>query len=192
MEANFAAQDVVIEVGEDAYLEYLPGVMIPHKHARFVGRLTMTVPASATVIAGEILMPGRKYHDEGELFEYDVFSSTMHARRPDGTPLFTEKLLVEPRRLPVRDVAVMGDFDVLANIVVVTPPEAATAILAQTPATFGPGLAAGASRLPNDAGLIYRVLGMETEPVRASVRTFWDVVRRTVVGAPVPPEFLWR
>ena len=37
MEANFAAQDVVIEVGEDAYLEYLPGVMIPHKHARFVG-----------------------------------------------------------------------------------------------------------------------------------------------------------
>ena len=192
MEANFAAQDVVIELGEDAYLEYLPGVMIPHKHARFVGRLTMTVPASATIIAGEVLMPGRKYHDDGEVFEYDVFSSTTSARRPDGSPLFTEKLLVEPARLPVRDVAVMGLYDVLANIVVVTPPEAAAAILARTPASVGPDLAAGASRLPNDAGLIYRVLGMETEPVQAAVREFWDVVRQTVVGVPVPREFLWR
>jgi urease accessory protein len=192
MEANFAAQDVVIELGEDAYLEYLPGVMIPHKHARFVGRLTMTVPASATVIAGDVLMPGRKYHGEGELFEYDVFSSTVSARRPDGTPLFTEKLLVEPGRSPVRDVAVMGGYDVLGTVMVVTSPEAATAILAQTPAVFGPELASGASRLPNDAGLIFRVLGMETDPVRAAVRTFWDVVRRTVVGVAVPPEFLWR
>jgi UreD urease accessory protein len=33
---------------------------------------------------------------------------------------------------------------------------------------------AGASRLPNDAGLVYKVFGMETEPVKSKVRAFWD------------------
>ena len=53
-------------------------------------------------------------------------------------------------------------------------------------------LAAGACRLPNEAGLVYKVLGMEREPVQAKVREFWSVVRRQIVGAGVPQEFAWR
>jgi urease accessory protein len=52
--------------------------------------------------------------------------------------------------------------------------------------------AAGACRLPNDAGLVFKVLGQESEPVRAKVREFWSIVRQTVTGASVPPEFVWR
>jgi urease accessory protein len=52
--------------------------------------------------------------------------------------------------------------------------------------------AAGASRLPNDAGLIYKVVGMEAAPVRAKVREFWSVVRPEVVGVRIPREFAWR
>jgi hypothetical protein len=33
---------------------------------------------------------------------------------------------------------------------------------------------AGASWLPDDAWLVYKVLGMETEPVKAMVREFWN------------------
>ena len=51
--------------------------------------------------------------------------------------------------------------------------------------------AAGASRLPNDAGLVYKVLGMETEPVKAKVRAFWDLVRKQVTGAPIPAARSW-
>ena len=54
------------------------------------------------------------------------------------------------------------------------------------------GVALGACRLPNDAGLIYKVLGRETAQVKAKVRAFWEIVRREVVGAIVPPSFLWR
>jgi urease accessory protein UreH len=50
---------------------------------------------------------------------------------------------------------------------------------------------AGASRLPNDAGLVYKVLGMETEPVKSKVRAFWDLVRQAVVGAPIPAARPW-
>jgi len=192
MEANFAAQALDIEVSRGGYLEYLPGVIIPHRHARYVSHTRLTVAEDATVLAAEILMPGRKYHDEGELFEYDVFSSTVSGRRPDGTALFTEKILVEPASGAVRDVGVLGGFDILANVILMAPPSAAAAVLEQLVPSIGADLAAGASRLPNDAGLVYRVLGMETDPVRHKVRAFWDLVRRTVVGASVPPEFLWR
>ena len=50
---------------------------------------------------------------------------------------------------------------------------------------------AGASHLPNDAGLVYKVLGMETEPVKAKVRAFWELVREEVAGAPAPASRPW-
>ena len=51
-------------------------------------------------------------------------------------------------------------------------------------------LAAGASKLPNDAGLIYKVLGRETEPVRTKVREFCAVARAETVGRATPPARL--
>ena len=54
------------------------------------------------------------------------------------------------------------------------------------------GIAYGASRLPNDAGLLFKVLGPETPVVREKVREFWSLTRRAVRGAEIPREFLWR
>jgi urease accessory protein len=54
------------------------------------------------------------------------------------------------------------------------------------------GVAFGACRLPNDAGLIFKVLGRETAQVKAKVREFWGVVRQEVIGAALPPPYLWR
>ena len=67
-------------------------------------------------------------------------------------------------------------------------------VFERLPAVVNPAekWAAGASRLPNDAGLIYKVVGMETAPVRAKIRELWSVVRPEVVGARIPREFAWR
>lgn len=87
----------------------------------------------------------------------------------------------------------MGTFDVFANVILVTPPRHAAKIFEQVVPEAGAdaGCVAGASRLPNDAGLVYKVLGMETEPVKAKVRAFWDLVRREVAGAPAPASRPW-
>jgi urease accessory protein len=151
------------------------------------------VAESATLLSAELLQPGRKYHDAGELFEFDLFSSTVTASRPDGTPLFTEKLIAEPWRHPVRQAGVMERFDVFANVTLITPPRHAGQIFDQIVpgADASADCVAGASRLPNDAGLVYKVLGMETEPVKAKVRAFWDLARRQVLGAPIPAARPW-
>jgi len=194
MDANYASQVQEIVLEENAYLEYIPDQVIPFRHARFLTRSLVTVDPTATLLYSEVLTGGRKYYREGELFQFDLFSSTVRAQRPDGPELFTEKFLIEPGRDDVRQTGVMGEFDVFGNVILLTPKAHADRIFEQTPAVYDRvnRLAAGVSRLPNDAGLIYKVLGMEANVVRAKVREFWSVVRPEVVGFPVPKEFPWR
>ena len=193
MDANFAAQTQRLSLADNAYLELLPGPAIPHRHSRFTTHTHATVAESATLLSAEILQPGRKYHGSGEVFEYDLYSSTFTASRPDGTPLFTEKLVAEPWRHPVRQAGVMGKFDVFANVTLITPQRHAHKIFEQVVpgADTSADCMAGASRLPDDAGLVYKVLGRETEPVKAMVRAFWKLVRQEVAGAPIPAPRPW-
>lgn len=75
-----------------------------------------------------------------------------------------------------------------------TPPDKAEEIYQRTPAYFDreKRLAAGISRLPNGAGLLFKVLGMENGPVKKAVREFCSTVRETVKNIPVADEFPWR
>jgi urease accessory protein len=194
MDTNYASQLQEIALHDNAYLEYLPDPIIPHRHTRFLTHTRIAIAPTATLLYSEVLMAGRKYYADGELYEYDLFSSTLRAERPEGGELFTEKFVVRPRQHPVRRAGVMGEFDVFGNVILLTPRRHADRIFEQVPAVVNTAekWAAGASRLPNDAGLIYKVVGMETAQVRAKVREFWSVVRPVVVGACVPREFAWR
>lgn len=194
MDANYAGQWQEITLAENSYLEFLPDPIIPHRHTRFLTKTRLAVHPTATLLYGEILMAGRKHHGAGERFAYDVFSSTVRAERPDGAELFTEKFVIEPDRHDVRLAGVMGDFDVFGNVLLLAPPEHLERIAAEAPAEVNraDGWAAAVSRLPNDAGLVFKVLGMESQPVREIVRRFWGTVRREVTGHDIPRAFAWR
>jgi urease accessory protein len=193
MDAGFALQSTHLDLAEDSYLELLPGPVIPHRHSRFATTTTVTLAATATVLIAEVLAPGRKHHGNGELFEYDLYSSALTIARPDGIALCADRLVSEPWRYPVSQVGVMGEFDVLASVTLAAPPRVADAVLNHVEATIdaSTGCMAGASRLPNDAGVVYRVLGKETEPVTAKVREFWRLARHEAVGAAIPGPRPW-
>jgi urease accessory protein len=194
MDANYATQLQQITLAEDAYLEYLPEPTIPYRRSRFVTHTAITLPQSATALYTEILLPGRKYHRNGEIFEYDLFSSTVRAARPQGPDLFVEKYVIEPARFQVEKRGLLGNFHVLGNALLLTSPERARRIAEQILPTWDDTvpLAAGANRLPNDAGLSYKVLGMETEPVRAQLRSFSALVRAHTVDRAVAPALTRR
>ncbi|MCL6263193.1 urease accessory protein UreD [Craterilacuibacter sp. RT1T] len=193
MDANYASQTQTLTLGENAYLEYMPEVTIPYRHARYACRTRISLPASATLICAESVMAGRKHH-EGERFAYDVLSLATSAQRPDGSALFSEKLLIEPGLHGVDLPGVMQGFDVFGNLLILTPPAVAERIQARVPAQFDgkAGIASGISRLPNEAGLMLRVVGRESYQVRARMRECWAVAREEATGATLPPEFLWR
>ena len=194
MKYNYSGlvQNIVLE--DNAYLEFIPEPVIPCRHTRFISDTRLCVAPTATVCYSEIFMGGRKYYKEGELFQYDILSVCSHGERPDGKQLFREKFVIDPEIEHPRNLGVMGKFDVFANVIVMTPKEKAQEIYEATEAFFDKKnlLAAGITTLPNDAGLLYKVLGMEPTPVKKLVRSFCSLVRQTVKGKPVPEEFPWR
>jgi len=194
MDANFAVQTQSIALADGAYLEFLPEPLIPHRRARYLSDTRITIAPTATLLYAEIVQPGRKHHHPDECFGATLLSLAVGAERPDGRTLFTEKLLIDPARRPLRQTGVMDSFDVFGNVVLLTPKDAADRIHARVDADVDAanGVAFGACSLPNDAGLIFKVLGRETAQVRAKVREFWGIAREEVTGAAIPPPFFWR
>jgi len=194
MDANYAVQTQAIALADGAYLEFLPDPLIPHRRARFVSETRIAIAPTATLLYAEIVQPGRKHHHPDECFGATLLSLSVGAVRPDGRTLFTEKLVIEPARRPARQTGVMGSFDVLGNVILLTPKDCADRIHSRVAADvdLADGVAFGACRLPNDAGLIFKVLGRETAQVKAKVREFWGVAREEVIGTGIPPPFFWR
>ncbi|MEV7328304.1 urease accessory protein UreD [Micromonospora sp. NPDC093244] len=195
MDANYGTQVQRFTLGEDTYLEFLPEPTIPYRASRFVTDSRVCLPESATMLYGEILQPGRKHYRDGELFAYDLFSCSLRAERPDGRALFVEKFVVSPKEFGVARVGVMDRFHVFGNVVLLTNAERAARVFERTSTPVWDErtpLASAVGRLPNDAGLIFKVLGQETEPVRAAVRAFCVAAREEVTGRTFPQAFSWR
>ena len=192
MDANYAQQFQTFTLGEGAYLEFLPDPLIPHRQARFANGTRIVIDETASMLCSEIVQPGRKHHHPDECFGATLLSLATMAIRPGGRLLFSEKLVIEPLRNPMRQSGVMDGFDVFANVILCTPPDVADRVHARVAADLEESVAFGACRLPNDAGLVYKVLGRETAQVRAKVREFWEVARHEITGAAIPPPFFWR
>jgi urease accessory protein len=194
MDANYAVQTQAITLAEGAYLEFMPEPLIPHRRARFLSDTRISIAPTATLLYGEIIQPGRKHHHPDEAFGATLLALTVEAARPGGEALFNERLVIDPARRPVRQTGVMGEFDVLGNVVLLAPKEVADRVHARVGAEVDAdaGVAYGSCRLPNDAGLIFKALGRETADVKARVREFWAVVREEATGTPLPAPFFWR
>jgi urease accessory protein len=194
MDANCAVQTQTLALADDAYLEFMPEPLIPHRQTRFLSDTRITIAPTATLLYSEIVQPGRKHHHPDECFGATLLSLGLNAQRPDGRLLFTEKLVIEPARRPLRQTGVMGPFDVFGNVVLLTPKPAADRVHARvaTDVDAADGIAFGACHLPNDAGLIFKVLGRETAQIKAKVREFWAITREEITGTALTPPFFWR
>lgn len=194
MRSNYSGMIQNITLEEGAYFELLPEPIYPCRHSRFISDTRIVIHPTASMFYSEIYMGGRKYYKDGELFEYDILSVCSHAERPDGTQLFREKFIIDPNDVNVRQIGIMHGFDVFANVLVLTPPDKAKVIYDAAEPFYDKErrLAVGITHLPNEAGLLFKVLGMEPGPVKEIVRNFCSSVRMAVKGKPLPHEFPWR
>ncbi|WP_392552569.1 urease accessory protein UreD [Orbus wheelerorum] len=194
MEANYATQFQNIIVEENGYLEYLPDPIIPHRNSRFITDTHITIHPSATMIYSEILMSGRKYHHLDEQFGFDIFSSLIRAESSSNKALFVEKYILEPKKNQLNLAAVMGAFDTFGNVILLTPKKYHSPILERLDAIYDltNDIAFGATQLPNDAGIIFKVLGINSPKVKDAVRYFWQIAREEIKGVSLQKPFLWR
>lgn len=184
---NFATQLVNLRVAEGAVLEYLPDPVIPFRGSRMYQRTCLTVADDATVILGEILLPGRTARDE--VLAYDVYWAETEACDPHGVLLFSDRLQLRPGELDdPRSPGMLGGYEVLASLYVISPrmsPPVLVTALRESLAGI-PDVLAGVTELPAGRGAAVRILGRTSRAVQAAMHGAWERARIGLLGAPAP------
>lgn len=190
MRYNYASLYQKIELASGAYLEYLPEPIIPCRGSRYHSDTRIVISSSATLVYAETYLCGRRW--SGEMFDYDILSVGLRAEREDGSLLFTDKFIIRPDKQHPSCLGSMGSYEILSQVVVLTPQHISQQIYDQCKPTVGQDLVSAVTTLPNQAGLIYRIMGMQSQTVKHHVRAFCSMVRMAVKGRTLADDFPWR
>lgn len=190
--SGYSSLEQTIHLDAGAYLEYLPEPIIPCRNARYVATNEIVIDPSATLFFAETYLCGRKYY--GEIFSYDSLSLLTRASRVDGEELFCEKMVIEPTISPIAVIGQMADYETFATALILTPHASTEAIYQKITSTIDPTnrTAVAVTRLPNDCGLMCRVLGCESGEIKIILRKICSTVREQIKQRPLPKEFAWR
>jgi urease accessory protein len=186
MTHGYAHQTVHLRAEAGSYLEYIPDPTIPYRNARFYQELTLTRETEATLIAAEILVPGRIA--SGEAFGFDVVCFVTRGHDQAGRLTFQDTLLLQPRNADPRSLGLLGGHHVIASMFVLTDAVAPKDLIDTLPIWTGRDRETllTATALPNDAGVLVRVLSATTPGAQAAIETAWAVVRKRILGAELP------
>lgn len=190
MQYNYSALRQSIRLEAGAYLEYLPEPVIPCRGSRFMSQTAITISPTATLLYAETYLCGRLH--SGERFDYDILSVGVSAEREDGRRLFADKMIVRPDRCHPSRLGRMAEYEVIANVLMLTSEQYFMQIYSACEPVVTADLVAAATFLPNGCGLIYRVLGHDSQSVKRHVRKFCSTVRLTVKGRAMADDFPWR
>ena len=184
MNCNYAAADATLSVGEGAHLDYVPEPTILHADSRFFQDLRLELAPDATAVLGDIVVPGRLARDER--FEFERYLSRVRCSGPDGL-LFEDATHLTPADADPTAAGVLGEFTVYGTLFVVAPDRDMEGLSdALHKAVADSEARAGATALPNDAGVAVRALGDRAETVEAALHSAWDHARRELLDAPAP------
>jgi urease accessory protein len=174
MDKNFATQLVNITVGEGCYFEYIPDQIIPYRNSRFYQQVTLNTHDNSTMVYSELLVPGRV--GSGESFEYDICYMKTNARNQNGDLRFIDIAILEPKKRNIKDFGVLQGFDVVGTVYILTETkyirelnDQINSMIESLPKIYG-----GATILPNNSGVMIRLLG----PLATDVKNvIYEVVR---------------
>ncbi|UVS70582.1 urease accessory protein UreD [Nitrososphaera viennensis] len=185
MEKNFATQIVNVDVGEGCYFEYIPDQIIPYVDSRFYQVANLRVHDSATMLYSEIMTPGRVAR--GESFAYDICYMKAQAANQDGNMRFVDVAILEPKKRSMKAFGVLENYDTVGSMYVLAPSKYVAELhdkINSALAGYSKDLYAGASILPDNSGVIVRMLGDTANLLRNAVFEVVRVARRTILDAP--------
>jgi len=183
MNSNSASQMVNITVDENCYLEYIPDQIIPYKNSRYYQKVNLEVHDNSTLIYSEILTPGRVAM--GESFEYDICYLRTHCKNQDKKIRFLENTKIEPKKQKLNDFGILGEHSIVGTVYIFTRKEDVNELENTINQTIRDRheVSVGTSFLPDESGIIIRILGNKTELVFDVVFKTVEISRKKILGA---------
>ncbi|HWE60564.1 MAG TPA: urease accessory protein UreD [Chloroflexota bacterium] len=146
-------QQLVLRLEPGSRLVYLPEPLIPCAGAAYEQTTTIALAGDATLVAGEVVTPGRL--GSGEQFAYRRLDLCLAARCDDQLVLL-ERIVLEPAAGHLR--TALGSFTHLASMVVLGPP-ATAACASRMRACLEAQRIFGGVSVPTAGVLVVRLLG---------------------------------
>jgi urease accessory protein len=183
MDQNFATQIINIDLGPDAYFEFVPDQIIPYRNSRFYQTLKMRVHDSATMIYSEMIVPGRVA--SGESFEYDICYMKAVGSNQAGQLRFTDIAILEPKKRNINQLGVLNDRSVIGSVYLLCPSSVVKPIINEINSilTSNNDVLAGASVMPYSSGMIVRLLGDGASALRAAIFDIIRISRKSILNA---------
>jgi len=183
---GLARQDVFIDASENSYFEFLPDPQVLFSGSRCCLTLTVRKAPNATVLVSDAFLA----HDPAGGRE--VFSSYLGEIRIEessGRTLALDRVKIDGKLFASAVPGVTGAYAAQGSLVV-----AGSGVVAE----IGDAIAAasstmadavvGASMLPNDCGLIIRVLARDGAALRRVMHDCWCVSRKLLKGSNPAPR----
>ncbi len=183
-EGRVATQQVSIRAGKDSFVEYLPDPLALFPQAHFRSSVHIAVEEGATAISGEAFGlhdPEDSARPFGSIFSETVF------RRPDGQRRCVNRFEISGREFVASLPHALQRYQTQGTFWVVSDYDTEELVAAlRTVLNPLPDIYAGASVLPDAAGVWMCVLAVDAVALRSAFHAAWSVVRLCLAGVEPP------
>lgn len=178
-------EEIHIDVGPDALLEYYPDEAILFAGSRVERRTRINLDATSRLFATDMIAAGRIHYGAGEAFKFSALESEFEVRI-DGEVVALDRLIAQDEEETEALERLWGGASQMATVVAVG--SELPAGIEKTLETELAGCevdAAGASRIGNV--IICRILGSEAWACHEAIYKCWSVVRPHLAGKAARP-----
>lgn len=183
MDKNFATQILNISLDSNCYLEYVPDQIIPYRNSRFYQAVNLNVNDDATLIYSETIVPGRMAM--GEYFDYDVCYLKTIAKNHNGSLKLIDTALLEPKKNQLKRFGLLEAFNMFSNMYLLVPNKYVTILnekISEEIINYHK-VVARCSILPNDSGIVVRILGNMIDNIKEVTHHILKICRQEILGA---------
>ncbi|MHB8545173.1 MAG: urease accessory protein UreD [Nitrosotalea sp.] len=178
MEHGYASQYIDIHSQEGSYLEFVPHQIIPFKSSRFYQEVNLEVEKDAILIYSEIISAGRIA--SGEKFDFDLCFLRTTASR-NGKTLFTDVMNLNHKNKANFE-SIFGGKAIFSTIYIIGDSISVEMIVDKINSSVNASFLASCSTLPNNSGIIVRILADSISEIVTLTENITDIFRSFAEG----------
>ncbi len=177
------SQRTHFDVADGSYLEHVPDALVPMAGAVLRQETTVRLTRKARYLGVELLSPGRLAH--GERFAYETTRLSTQVDRDDGACCRDTIQLTPGLESPSRPGILAANLH-CATVLAIGPPELSAPLLAALApiAAQQSDVLGAASALPDELGVMVRLLAEQVGRLRQLVQDLVDASRFVLAGLP--------
>ena len=183
MNSNSASQMVNITLDENCYLEYIPDQIIPYQNSRYYQKVNLNIHDDATMIYSEVITPGRVAMNE--FFNYDICYLRTYCKNQKNEFRCLENMKIEPKKQHLKIQGIFGESDIVGTVYILTKKKNVIELENKISNNIQKSneISIGTSILPNDSGIIVKILGNNTEEIFEMIYQILTITRKEILGA---------